>query len=74
MANISVDYKSIPKYTQTLRSQGNTLNKHFTAVYSKAAEMSKNWKGLRYNELMTEFNKLSPTINSMLQLVITNTP
>lgn len=75
MANIqSVDYEKMPSYAKKMREQGNNLNKEITSAYTNLKNMKKSWYGVRYNTLVKSFNKMIPSLNQMLTLVVTDIP
>lgn len=75
MANIgNVDYQSIPAKTDQMRESGRSLCNEMHAMYNTVGEMHADWYGARYNSLVEAFNKIRPSINSMLQLVFTDLP
>ena len=74
MANVTVSYKLFPGYASDLRTKGKEMNGYFSTVFSDVSKMGKDWYGIRYNVLADDFNKLSPTINDMLKLIMTDTP
>lgn len=75
MANITkVDYEAIPRQAMSMRNHGKELNKELTEAYRTIDEMHNSWFGKRYNELVTEFNKIIPSINELLDLVVGEIP
>ena len=75
MANIiKVDYMAIPKQTSTMRTHGKELNAQLTEAYKSIEELHNSWYGQRYNELVLEFNRVIPSINELLDLVIGEIP
>ncbi len=75
MAKImTVDYEAFPAIAASMRSHAVELNNEFTAAYKNIEEMHNSWYGKRYNELAKDFNNLAPTVNELLDLVVTNIP
>lgn len=75
MAKIqSVDYEAIPAQAREMRDYGKQLNSEMTKAYSSVTDMHNSWYGIRYNELVGDFNNLIPRINQMLELVVTRVP
>lgn len=75
MANIiKVDYEAIPRQTMSMRTHGKELNTELTNAYKSIEEMHKSWFGQRYNALVAEFNKIVPSINELLTLVVDEIP
>ena len=75
MANIiKVDYEAIPRQTMSMRTQGKELNTELLGAYRSIEEMHRSWFGQRYNALVAEFNKIVPSINELLSLVIDEIP
>ena len=50
------------------------LNEKLKTAYSNVGEMHNSWYGVRYNELVKDFNELIPQINDLLKLVVTEIP
>lgn len=75
MARIQhVDYLAIPGQANEMESCGTQLNKELTTAYESVNAMHAEWFGIRYNSLVEVFNKMIPSLNEMLTLVITNIP
>lgn len=75
MANIgNVNYEAIPAKTDQMRESGRGLCNEMHAMYNTIREMHADWYGVRYNALVEGFNKIRPSINSMLELVFTDLP
>ena len=75
MANIiKVDYEAIPRQTMSMRTHGKELNAELTNAYKSIEEMHRSWFGQRYNSLVVEFNKIIPSINELLSLVVDEIP
>lgn len=70
----SVNYKEIPSKTSKMRTEGQTLNKEITTAYNSIGTMSRSWYGKRYNTLVESFNKMIPSLNEMLKLVVSDIP
>lgn len=70
----SVNYKDIPSKTKKMRTEGQNLNKEISNAYTSIGNMSKNWYGKRYNTLVESFNKMIPSLNEMLKLVLSDIP
>ena len=75
MANIiKVDYEAIPRQTMSMRTNGKELNTELQDVYRNIERMHSFWFGARYNALVMEFNKIVPSINDLLELVVDEIP
>lgn len=75
MARIqTVDYLAMPKRAEEIESCGMQLNRELSAAYASVSEMHEDWYGIRYNELVKEFNGMIVNLNEMLKLVITDIP
>lgn len=75
MARIqTVDYLAMPKRAEEMESFGMQLNRELSAAYASVREMHEDWYGIRYNELVKEFNGMIVNLNEMLKLVITDIP
>lgn len=75
MAKIdNVDYEAIPGQASEMRGYGKQLNDEMTRAYSRIAEMHSSWYGDRYNDLVKLFNNMIPSMNEMLELVVTRVP
>ncbi len=70
----NVDYFAIPARANEMREQGKELNDEITKVYATVAEMHEHWYGERYNELVKAFNRMIPSLNDLLKLVVTDFP
>ena len=71
---IKVDYEAIPRQAMSMRTHGKELNKEISAAYATIAEMHQFWYGQRYNALVKEFNKIIPSVNELLELVVGEIP
>lgn len=75
MANITkVDYEAIPRQAMSMRTHGKELNVELTTAYQSIEGMHKSWFGQRYNALVAEFNKIIPSLNELLELVVDELP
>lgn len=75
MARIqTVDYERMPQQANEMREEAKILNKEMTVAYKGIDDMRKCWYGKRYNELVEAFNQMQPSINKMLELVVTAIP
>ena len=70
----NVDYEAIPAKAKEMREHGKELNGEMTKAYATIAEMHAAWYGDRYNELVKVFNRMIPSLNEMLTLVVTDFP
>ena len=75
MARIGhVDYEAMPRQAKAMREYALELNSELRAAYTNIGEMHNSWYGVRYNELVKDFNELIPQINDLLKLVVTEIP
>ena len=75
MARIDhVDYEAMPRQAKAMREYALELNNELRTAYSNVGEMHNSWYGVRYNELVKDFNELIPQINDLLKLVVTEIP
>ena len=75
MANIiKVDYEAIPRQAMSMRTNGKEINTELTNAYKSVENMHNSWYGQRYNALVQEFNKIIPSINELLELVVDQIP
>ena len=75
MARIDhVDYEAMPRQAKAMREYALELNGELRAAYTNIGEMHNSWYGVRYNELVKDFNELIPQINDLLKLVVTEIP
>ena len=75
MANITnVNYEAMPRQAKQMREYAKQLNNELKTAYSKIGEMHNSWYGKRYNELVKSFNDLTPELNKLLKLVVTDIP
>ena len=75
MAKIDhVDYEAMPRQAKAMREYALELNNELRTAYSNVGEMHNSWYGVRYNELVKDFNELIPQINDLLKLVVTEIP
>ena len=75
MANIqNVNYEALPGQAKQMRETGKNLNAELKKAYESIGSMHSSWYGKRYNELVTEFNKIIPQINQILELVVGEVP
>ena len=75
MARIAhVDYEAMPRQAKAMREYALELNSELRAAYTNIGEMHNSWYGVRYNELVKDFNELIPQINDLLKLVVTEIP
>ena len=57
-----------------MREYALELNSELRAAYTNIGEMHNSWYGVRYNELVKDFNELIPQVNDLLKLVVTEIP
>ena len=69
-----VDYEAMPRQAKAMREYALELNSELRAAYTNIGEMHNSWYGVRYNELVKDFNELIPQINDLLKLVVTEIP
>lgn len=69
-----VVYTDLPGQAKNLRETGRTINEKMVKLYESIGAMSSNWYGVRYNELVDAFNKMTVDFNSILELVYTKIP
>ena len=75
MAKIDhVDYEAMPRQAKAMREYALELNTELRTAYSNVGEMHNSWYGVRYNELVKDFNELIPQVNDLLKLVVTEIP
>lgn len=75
MAKIDhVDYEAMPRQAKAMREYALELNNELRTAYSNVGEMHNSWYGVRYNELVKNFNELIPQVNDLLKLVVTEIP
>ena len=75
MAKIEfVNYNTVPGVADNMQELGIQLNSELTAAYASTKNMRANWFGVRYNTLIQGFNKVIPSINELLNLVIGEIP
>ena len=75
MAKIDhVDYEAMPRQAKAMREYALELNNELRTAYSNVGEMHNSWYGVRYNELVKDFNELVPQVNDLLKLVVTEIP
>ena len=75
MAKIDhVDYEAMPRQAKAMREYALELNNELRTAYSHVGEMHNSWSGVRYNELVKDFNELIPQVNDLLKLVVTEIP
>ena len=75
MAKIDhVDYEAMPRQAKAMREYALELNNELRTAYSNVGEMHNSWYGVRYNELVKDFNELIPQVNDLLILVVTEIP
>ena len=61
MAQImNVDYEAMPNQAKQMRQYAIELNNEFKTAYSYIGDMHNSWYGVRYNELVRDFNNLAP--------------
>lgn len=70
----TVDYEKMAKDAEKMRARGKDLNTEITSAYTSLREMKKSWHGIRYNELVKAFNKIIPSLDQLLTLVVTELP
>ena len=75
MVNITnVNYEAMPRQAKQMREYAKELNQELKLAYSQVGEMHNSWYGTRYNELVKNFNDLTPELNKLLTLVVTDIP
>ncbi len=68
------EYEKFPSQAREMRKYGQDLNKEMFMIYGTVKDMHNWWYGPRYNDLVEQFNKLIPSLNEILQLVVTTFP
>ena len=63
-----------PRLAKAMSEYALELNSELRAAYTNIGEMHNSWYGVRYNELVKDFNELIPQINDLLKLVVTEIP
>lgn len=71
---MNVDYEAMPNQAKQMREYAKELNSTLKVAYSNVQEMHNSWYGMRYNELVKDFNELSPKLNKLLDLVVKEIP
>ena len=75
MANImDVDFRQIPGKANQIQQLGLQLNAELTSAWNSVDELRASWHGLRYNELISYFNKTTETLNKMVKLAVNEIP
>lgn len=75
MAKIEfVNYNTVPGVANDMQELGVKLNNELTTAYASTRDMRSHWFGVRYNTLIQGFNKVIPSINELLKLVIGEIP
>ncbi len=75
MAQImNVDYEAMPNQAKQMREYARELNTELKNAYSSIEEMHNSWYGIRYNELVKDFNEMAPQLNQLLDLVVREIP
>ena len=69
-----VDYEAMHRQAKQMREYALELNSELRTAYSNVGEMHNSWYGIRYNELVKDFNELIPQVNDLLKLVVTEIP
>ena len=64
----------MPRQAKAMREYALELNNELRTAYSNVGEMHNSWYGVRYNELVKDFNELIPQVNDLLKLVVTEIP
>lgn len=69
------NYGIIARQAKDMRKKGQTLNINFTNIHSELDTTLKNgWSGKRYNKLAQIFNKIVPTLNTALNVIVDEIP
>lgn len=75
MAGIGeVDFRQIPGKANEIQQLGGQLNSELSSAWNSVNELRGTWHGLRYNELISYFNKVTDDVNKMIKLVVNEIP
>lgn len=75
MANIrEVNYQEIPGKASQIQQQGGQLNLELSNAWNSVNNLRSTWHGLKYNTLISYFNKITDEVNELLKLVICEIP
>lgn len=74
MANLEVNYKEMPGKATEMQNLGKALNSELSTAWSSVNELRSTWYGVRYNSLISLFNKTTDSVNKILTLVICTIP
>ena len=68
-ANFRLTFEEMSSLAGTVNSMGGDVRNYFKAAYTRLQNMSADWYGTRYNELMRSFNgELRNLVNQMIDL------
>lgn len=75
MATINqADYELMAYQATQLREKAQGVNSQLTAAYNRLVEMHEAWYGTRYNDLLKEFERIRPTLNQQLTILVGEMP
>ena len=74
--NVKNDYNSMSKLAQEIRDEGKLINNSLITAYNEVKSMydASEWRGISYNELVGDFQKISPDLEEILKIVVQNVP
>ncbi len=71
---MEVDYRAMKAKAIEIRELGTSLNGEFSAAWESVNGLRATWYGVRYNTLISFFNKTTDAVNGILTLVVCTIP
>lgn len=71
---MEVNYKEMPAKATQMQNLGRSLNGELSAAWTSVNDLRSTWYGVRYNSLISLFNKVTDSVNKILSLVVVTIP
>lgn len=71
---MEVNYREMPAKATQMQDLGRSLNSELSSAWTSVEGLRSTWHGVRYNSLISLFNKVTGSVNKILTLVVCTIP